>query len=81
MVSLQIQGLQFFWQFYQKFDKIYLLNKISFCIVVTIIKDKISNSSRGFGFITFESPDDADDAVKGMDRTVSEKNNFTLIFH
>ncbi|PIK54866.1 putative RNA-binding motif protein, X chromosome-like [Apostichopus japonicus] len=36
---------------------------------VTIIKDKISNSSRGFGFITFESPDDADDAVKGMDRT------------
>ncbi|KAJ8030928.1 RNA-binding motif protein, X chromosome [Holothuria leucospilota] len=34
---------------------------------VQIIKDKVSGLSRGFGFVTYENPADADDAVKGMD--------------
>ncbi|XP_046568878.1 RNA binding motif protein, X-linked-like-1 isoform X3 [Haliotis rubra] len=37
---------------------------------VLIIRDKITNQSRGYGFITYENPLDAEDAVKGMDGEV-----------
>ncbi|XP_071084865.1 RNA-binding motif protein, X chromosome-like isoform X2 [Haliotis cracherodii] len=37
---------------------------------ILIIRDKITNQSRGYGFITYENPLDAEDAVKGMDGEV-----------
>ncbi|XP_072330961.1 cold-inducible RNA-binding protein B-like [Scyliorhinus torazame] len=33
---------------------------------VRVIKDKDTMTSRGFGFITFENPDDANDAMEAM---------------
>lgn len=30
-------------------------------------KDRDTRESKGFGFLTFLSPDDAEDALKGMD--------------
>uniref|UniRef100_UPI00398EBF8B cold-inducible RNA-binding protein B-like n=1 Tax=Pristiophorus japonicus TaxID=55135 RepID=UPI00398EBF8B len=33
---------------------------------VRVIKDRDTQTSRGFGFITFENPDDANDALQAM---------------
>jgi RNA recognition motif-containing protein len=33
---------------------------------VAVIPDRATGRSRGFGFVTFESPEQADEAVKGM---------------
>ena len=41
------------------------------CITVLLIKDRNTNKSRGFAFITFESPADAKDAAKEMNGKVS----------
>ena len=41
-----------------------------FCYLVLIVRDKITDASKCFGFVTFENPVDADDAVKGMDAQV-----------
>lgn len=38
---------------------------------VLIIRDKKSHLPRGYAFVTFENPLDADDAVKGIDGMVS----------
>ena len=35
-----------------------------------IIRDRDSRTSRGFGFITFASPDHAHDAIKAMNNKV-----------
>ena len=45
----------------------------SFLLFVTVLlmRDKESNLSRGFGFITYETPADAKDAVGRMNETVS----------
>ena len=36
-----------------------------------IIRDKVTQTSRGFGFITFENPTDAEEAIKAMNSKVS----------
>lgn len=35
-----------------------------------MIKDKVRKISRGFGFVTYENPIDAEDAVQKMDGKV-----------
>jgi len=37
---------------------------------VLLKRDQQTNKSRGFGFITFENPSDADEAVKQLDKKV-----------
>ncbi|ESP04889.1 hypothetical protein LOTGIDRAFT_59725, partial [Lottia gigantea] len=32
-----------------------------------IIRDKVHHQSRGFGFVTYENPQDSFDALKGLD--------------
>ena len=44
------------------------------CITVLLIKDQNTNKSRGFAFITFESPEDAKDAAKEMNGKVTLNN-------
>ena len=36
-------------------------------IIVVVPKDRETRESKGFGFLTFVSPEDAEDALKGMD--------------
>ncbi|XP_050405108.1 RNA-binding motif protein, X chromosome isoform X2 [Patella vulgata] len=45
-------------------------------IEVLVIKDKIHQQSRGFGFVTYENPQDAIDACKGLNDT--EINGSTI---
>ena len=44
---------------------------MSLLVSVLVIRDKITSKSRGYGFVTFENPLDAEDAAKGMEGTVS----------
>lgn len=44
------------------------------CITVLLIKDRNTNKSRGFAFITFESLADGKDAAKEMNGKVSLHN-------
>ena len=53
------------------------LKQASF-ISVLLKRDQQSNQSRGFGFITFENPADADEAVKQLDKTVSVESFMTI---
>jgi RNA recognition motif-containing protein len=41
-------------------------SKFGTIVDVAVIPDRATGRSRGFGFVTFESPEQADDAVKGM---------------
>lgn len=41
------------------------------CILVVVIKDKETQRSRGFGFITFANPEHASDAMRAMNGEVS----------
>lgn len=38
---------------------------------VDVIRDRETQRSRGFGFVTFENPEDAKDAMEGMNGKVS----------
>ncbi|GAB1605275.1 RNA-binding motif protein, X chromosome-like isoform X3 [Argonauta hians] len=44
-----------------------LFGKYGKIIEILIIRDKESHKSRGYAFVTFENPLDAEDAVKGVD--------------
>ena len=39
-------------------------------IAAMVIRDKVRQVSRGFGFVTYENPMDAEEAVKHMDGKV-----------
>lgn len=43
------------------------------------MKDRETNKSRGFAFVTFESPADAKDAARDMNGKVGIKINHTLL--
>ena len=47
-------------------EKFAQFGKIKYCKVV---KDPYTNESRGFGFVTFESVEDSDEAVKHLNST------------
>ena len=56
----------------QFFFNVHLLHFAS----VLLKRDLHEQKSRGFGFITFENPADAEEAVKQLDRTVSNQYKF-----
>lgn len=41
-----------------------------FVFPVLLIREKDTNQSRGYGFVTFENPIDSEDAVKALDNKV-----------
>ncbi|CAN0398499.1 unnamed protein product [Lampetra planeri] len=45
---------------------------------VLLLKDRETNRSRGFAFVTFENPDDAKDAAKDLNGKVRLAVDFTL---
>lgn len=48
----------------------------SFISAVLLMKDRETNKSRGFAFVTFESPADAQDAARDMNGKVGIKTNY-----
>lgn len=46
-----------------------------FFVAVLLMKDRETNKSRGFAFVTFESPADAKDAAREMNGKVSTQLN------
>lgn len=47
--------------------------------VVLLMKDRETNKSRGFAFVTYENPGDAKDAAREMNGKVSTGVNFTFV--
>ncbi len=45
-----------------------------------VIKERDSGRSRGFGFVTFESEEDANSAVDGMNNTELDGRNIRVDF-
>lgn len=43
---------------------------IYFSFTVHVARNRETNRSRGFGFVTFENPEDAKDAMEGMNGKV-----------
>uniref|UniRef100_A0A8C5LWK7 RRM domain-containing protein n=1 Tax=Leptobrachium leishanense TaxID=445787 RepID=A0A8C5LWK7_9ANUR len=43
-----------------------LFSKYGTVLDACVVKDRETNRSRGFGFVTFESPDDAKDAMQAL---------------
>jgi len=43
-----------------------------------VIKDKFTNKSRGFGFVEFESSEDAQNAMNALNGTGYEGRNLTI---
>lgn len=41
-----------------------------FSFAVHVARNRETNKSRGFGFVTFENPEDAKDAMEGMNGKV-----------
>lgn len=54
-------------------EKQYIKKNCNLCFcwyVAMVIRDKVRQVSRGFGFVTYENPIDAEEAVKHMDAKV-----------
>jgi RNA recognition motif-containing protein len=45
---------------------------------VKVIRDRETGRSRGFGFVTFANPEDADKAIKGKNGSAIEGRNVTV---
>lgn len=45
---------------------------------VFIVRDRLSGRSKGFGFITYETSESAEDAVKNMNEAVFEGRNLRV---
>lgn len=50
-----------------------------FLFIVHVARNRETNKSRGFGFVTFENPDDAKDALEGMNGKVGFKYYIPVI--
>ena len=48
-----------------------MLTSPRFLLPVLLMKDRETNKSRGFAFVTFESPGDAKDAAREMNGKVN----------
>lgn len=48
----------------------YLLLKSSFVLAAQVVSDRVSDRSKGFGFVTFASQDEAHKAVEEMNGKV-----------
>ena len=44
---------------------------LSFCFSVKIVIDRDTGRAKGFAFLTFENSNDANDAIEGLNDTVS----------
>lgn len=47
-----------------------------FVYLVNIITDRDTGKRRGFAFVTFEQNEDANDAIEGLNNTVSSNLSF-----
>lgn len=57
-----------------------ILNATHASVVAMVIRDKMRQVSRGFGFVTYENPIDAEEAVKHMDAKVRLRLRGSWIF-
>lgn len=56
----------------------FLLTSITFILPATVVMDRVSDRSKGFGFVTYASEDEAEKAIAEMNGKVVQ--SFLLYF-